>query len=215
MKQTTANVNLINKITTVSIRNQVKIPLQFHHEGSTAFVDFITFYGLCDEKEHLALGFNDWRNEVIPLIRIHSECLTGDIFGSLHCDCGKQLEECIQQMSKSSGILLYLRQEGRGIGLYNKLDCYTLQKNGLNTFEANESLGYEADLREYYVAAQMLTALNINQIKLLTNNDDKVRQLEGYGVKVVERISTRTYVNTFNKRYLKAKAYYSNHQLKI
>ena len=144
-----------------------------------------TFDGLVDGKEHLALGLGDWQRSLAraavggraPLVRPHSECLTGDVFGSQRCDCGPQLREAVERITDAGGLLLYLRQEGRGIGLYAKLDAYALQDAGLDTYEANVALGHGEDERDYTAAAQMLLALGADRIRLLSNNPDKAEQL--------------------------------------
>jgi GTP cyclohydrolase II len=137
---------------------------------------------------------------------LHSECLTGDVFGSQRCDCGLQLNEAIEKLSEEGGYLLYLRQEGRGIGLYAKIEAYLLQTAGLDTFEANERLGFGDDERNYRCAAEMLCALGVKRIRLLTNNPDKVRQLVAFGIDVVATVPTGVYVNQHNREYLRAKA---------
>jgi len=143
----------------------------------------------------------------VPLVRLHSECLTGDVLGSQRCDCGPQLREAVERISESGGYLLYLRQEGRGIGLYNKLDAYALQDSGLDTYEANTALGFGKDERDYTVAAQMLLALGIDDIDLLTNNPDKGAQLEAAGIRVNRQVPTRLHLSPGNGRYLAAKAW--------
>lgn len=189
-----------------SIRNKVCI--------NTSYGDacFYSFNNLSDKKEHLALVFNKADQCGVPIVRIHSECMTGDVFGSAKCDCGDQLDEAMQTFSEHGGIILYLRQEGRGIGLYNKLDAYSLQNKGFDTFEANQLLHFPDDLREYSVAAEMLHALNIKKIRLLTNNKEKVNDLKKYGIEVEERISTSVFVKEQNKGYLAAKKSKSLHQ---
>ncbi len=150
----------------------------------------LTFDGLVDGREHLALGLGDRaaplapERSAPPLVRPHSECLTGDVFGSQRCDCGPQLREAVERIADAGGFLLYLRQEGRGIGLYAKLDAYALQDAGLDTYEANLALGHGADERDYTVAAQMLHALGVGEVGLLSNNPDKADQLEALGVRV-------------------------------
>ena len=141
-----------------------------------------------------------------PLVRPHSECLTGDVFGSQRCDCGPQLREAVERIAAAGGFLLYLRQEGRGIGLYAKLDAYALQDAGLDTYEANLALGYAEDERDYTVAAQMLQALGVTRVALLSNNPDKAEQLSRLGVTVTERVPTAVHLSPANAGYLAAKA---------
>lgn len=191
----------------VKIRQAVKIPLQ----SGPAF--FYSFNGLMDGKEHFAVGFEDWEKQRLPLVRIHSECVTGDVFQSLKCDCGDQLEEALNLLQKEAGLLLYLRQEGRGIGLYNKLDAYALQQCGLDTYEANNKLNFPDDLRDYFVAVQMLKSLGVGRLRLLSNNPEKQRQLVQYGIAVEEVCSTGIYLKAENKRYLKAKKIKHQHTL--
>jgi len=175
---------------------------------------FFSFSGLCDPSEHFAIGFGAWRHHTAPLVRIHSECATGDIFRSALCDCGDQLEEAIRVLRAQHGVLMYLRQEGRGIGLYNKLDAYSIQADGVDTFSANEMLGLERDGRSYRAAAQMLRALGLNQIQLYTNNPDKRQQLQELGISVIGCRSTGVFVRPENRRYLHAKAR-AGHQLTL
>ena len=142
----------------------------------------------------------------IPLVRLHSECLTGDALCSLRCDCMEQLHESLKQISESSsGILIYLRQEGRGIGLFSKLQAYELQDTGLDTVQANIQLGYDSDMRDYGIAAAILNYFHIGKIKLLTNNPGKINSLEEYGIKVIERVPLKIAANKFNENYLKIK----------
>jgi GTP cyclohydrolase II len=148
-------------------------------------------------------------------VRLHSECLTGDVLGSRRCDCGPQLRESVERLEVDGGYLLYLRQEGRGIGLYAKLDAYVLQDAGLDTYEANEALGYPADARDYTVAAQMLLALGERRVRLLSNNPDKAVQLDAYGVTVAERVRTGVHLSEANARYLKAKRDHTAHTLDL
>lgn len=195
-----------------SVRNKVVIPL--HKEGGTE-ATFITFTGLVDGKEHIALGLGDFDSVDVPLVRIHSECLTGDVFASQRCDCGAQLEEAIQKVKEQGGYILYLRQEGRGIGLYNKIDAYALQLEGYDTFEANEKLGFADDLRNFEVAAQMLYSLGASKVRLLSNNPNKVQQLEQYQITVSEMVSTGAYISAGNHSYLKAKVLKANHRMVV
>jgi GTP cyclohydrolase II len=196
-----------------AIRTQVVIPLRFP-DGFTAECQAITFHGLVDGREHLALGFGAWaepdprrlRVAAVPLVRPHSECLTGDVFGSQRCDCGAQLREAVERISTVGGYVLYLRQEGRGIGLYAKVDAYELQDAGLDTYEANLALGHGEDERDYTVAAQMLHALGVRHVRLLSNNPDKAEQLEQLGISVVAQDPTGVHLSTDNVRYLAAKA---------
>jgi GTP cyclohydrolase II len=148
-------------------------------------------------------------------VRPHSECLTGDVFGSQRCDCGPQLREAVERIGAGGGYLLYLRQEGRGIGLYAKLDAYALQDDGLDTYEANLALGRGEDERDYGAAAQMLAALGVGPIRLLSNNPDKARQLAALGVPVVERVPTAAHVSEANVRYLRAKVEHTGHTLAL
>lgn len=195
----------------VTVRNSEIIPLK----NLASDVEFITFHGIVDGKEHIALRFTGWDKTSVPIIRIHSECMTGDVFHSLRCDCGEQLDEALSIMDKQGGIVIYLRQEGRGIGLYNKIDAYKLQSSGIDTYQANITLGFPKDNRDFMVAAQILKALNIESIRLLSNNPEKKNQLEHYGISVTEQISTSTFVNKFNQDYLQAKKNKTNHSLKL
>ncbi len=160
------------------VRTEVVVPLRFA-DGYATVGRVITFAGLVDGREHLAVGLGS--PPALPLVRPHSECLTGDVLGSQRCDCGAQLREAVERISEVGGYLLYLRQEGRGIGLYDKLDAYALQDDGLDTYDANLALGHAEDERDYTVAAQMLRALGVPAVALLSNNPDKAAQLTGLG----------------------------------
>ncbi len=178
--------------------------------------EILSFEQLKTAKEHVALIFKQAdKKQTYPLVRLHSECLTGDVFHSSRCDCGEQLEETIQKMGKDGGILLYLRQEGRGIGLYNKLDAYQLQSAGMNTYEANNHLGFPDDLRNFEDAADMLKALGVSNIRLITNNPKKIAEIQDYGIKLQEVIGTKVYIKADNEHYLKAKASHGKHLLDI
>jgi len=166
-------------------------------------------------QTHLALCMGSFSDEAI-LVRVHSECLTGDVFGSLRCDCGRQLEKAMQIISlEKKGVILYMHQEGRGIGLVEKLRAYNLQDKGMDTVEANEALGHKADLRDYGIGAQILVDLGIKQIRLLTNNPRKIVGLEGYGLKVSERLPLEIEPNAQNYKYLKTKKEKMGHYIDI
>ena len=204
-----------------TVRTSVTVPLRFADGWSTP-AQFLTFDGLADGKEHLAIGLGDWQGALagttssgVPLVRPHSECLTGDVFGSLRCDCGPQLREAAERIARAGGFLLYLRQEGRGIGLYAKLDAYALQDQGLDTYAANRALGRGDDERDYTAAAQMLHALGAGRIDLLSNNPDKAAQLEALGVTVAGRVPTGVHLSASNARYLQAKVTHTAHTIDL
>jgi GTP cyclohydrolase II len=196
------------------IRTRVTVPLKFA-DGYSTMADVVTFTGLADGKEHLALALGDVRNADVPLVRAHSECLTGDVFGSLRCDCGPQLREAVERIANVGGYLLYLRQEGRGIGLYAKLDAYALQDRGLDTSAANRALGHADDERDYTAAAQMLTALGASVVDLLTNNPDKPAQLRSFGIDVRSVLPTKVHASQANVRYLQAKVSHTAHTIDL
>ena len=159
-----------------------------------------------DNNSHLALSLGDFSHEKSTLVRVHSECLTGDVFHSQRCDCGDQLETAMQMIANNkSGVIVYLKQEGRGIGLLHKIKAYRLQEGGLDTVEANEKLGFSADLRDYGVGAQILKDLGITNITIMTNNPKKLVGLEGHGLNIVSRIPIKIKPNQNNKEYLKTK----------
>ena len=206
---------------TATIRTQMAAPLRFA-DGYATPARVFSFDGLVDGQEHLALGLGDRAAAVtsaggrtVPLVRPHSECLTGDVFGSQRCDCGPQLREAVERIADCGGFLLYLRQEGRGIGLYAKLDAYALQDAGLDTYEANLALGHREDERSYQVAAQMLRALGVSRVALLSNNRDKARQLRRFGVTVAELVPTGVHLSATNARYLATKAQRGAHTLDV
>lgn len=196
-----------------SVRRIVSVPIK---SGGAYFT---TFHGLSDKREHLAISFSPSPSssvkKYVPLVRIHSECLTGDVFGSAKCDCGDQLDESLNRLRAEDGVLLYLRQEGRGIGLYNKLDAYELQAQGLDTYEANRRLGFGSDERDYRVAAEMLKAMGVSEIRLLTNNPDKKTQLEAHGIRVNALVKTGAFVKAENRRYLEAKVRETFHRIDL
>lgn len=167
-------------------------------------------------EHHIALVMGNISDGESVLCRVHSECLTGDVFGSLRCDCGQQLDKAMRMIAeKGRGVLLYMRQEGRGIGLVNKLKAYHLQDNGMDTLEANIALGFKGDLREYYIGAQILSDLEIRSLELLTNNPDKIYQLEDYGMKIIRRIPIEIEANKYDSFYLKTKQDRMGHLLNI
>ena len=204
------------------VRTAVTVPLRFA-DGYATTARVVTFDGLVDGREHLALALGDWEGALArsaaggaaPLVRPHSECLTGDDFGSERCDCGPQLREAVERIAATGGFLLYLRQEGRGIGLYATLDAYALQDAGLDTYEANLALGWGEDERDYTAAAQMLLALGADRIALLSNNPDKAAQLDRLGVEVSERVPTAVHLSSANARYLTAKVVRTAHTLDL
>jgi 3,4-dihydroxy 2-butanone 4-phosphate synthase/GTP cyclohydrolase II len=182
----------------------------------TAFGDFtaVAFRERLTGKHHLALVKGEVDGQQDVLVRVHSECLTGDVFHSLRCDCGEQLDQALQQIAaEDRGVLLYMAQEGRGIGLLNKLRAYELQEQGLDTVEANLELGFAADAREWGIGNQILADLGLSTIRILTNNPKKISGLEGYGLTVVEQVPIETPPNAENRRYLAAKRDKLGHRL--
>ena len=212
----------LTELPPATVRTDVTVPLRFP-DGYTTTAQVFTFHGLVDGQEHLLLGLGDWQRALLrgalggpaPLVRPHSECLTGDVFGSQRCDCGPQLREATERITDAGGFLLYLRQEGRGIGLYAKLDAYALQDTGLDTYQANTALGRGEDERDYSAAAQMLRAVGADRIRLLSNNPDKAGQLELLGVAVTDRVPTGVHLNSGNIRYLATKRDHTAHTLAL
>jgi GTP cyclohydrolase II len=205
-----------------TVRNQVTVPLRFP-DGYATTARVFSFDGLVDGREHVAFGLGRWgvpldrhpTDGSAPLVRPHSECLTGDVFGSQRCDCGPQLREAVERIAGAGGFLLYLRQEGRGVGLYTKLDAYALQDAGLDTYEANLALGHAEDERDYTVAAQMLSALGVARVALLSNNPDKAEQLGRLGVTLTARVPTAVHLSPANAGYLAAKVSRAAHTLDL
>ena len=186
-----------------------KLPTQWGEFDIHGFED--PFKG----KEHIAITMGDCASEEPLPIRIHSECLTGDALGSLRCDCGEQLQEALQNIAElGRGAILYLRQEGRGIGLVNKIRAYSLQDQGADTVEANERLGFGADMRDYSICAPMLEHLGVRQVKLMTNNPRKINALKDLGINVVEREAIQAGSNPHNIQYLSTKAGKLGHMFK-
>lgn len=172
------------------------------------------FKGIGPQDEGVALVRGNLNGKTAPLVRVHSQCLTGDVLGSVRCDCGAQLELSLKKIAKApSGILLYLPQEGRGIGLMNKLRAYQLQDGGMDTVEANQELGFAADARDYDFSAQILKKLGAKKIRLLSNNPEKVRQLEAAGIQVVERVPCQPRVSSISRSYLQTKKKKMGHLL--
>lgn len=174
----------------------------------------IAYKSEVDVGEHIALTIGEWSKDDPVLVRIHSECLTGDVFGSLRCDCGEQIELALKMLAEEgTGVFLYMRQEGRGIGLHNKIKAYSLQDSGLDTVEANTSLGFEPDLRHYGVGAQILQDLGIKKLRLLTNNPRKVVGLSGFELEIVDRMPVEASVTDENRTYMETKKYSMGHIL--
>ena len=179
---------------------EVVLPTKFGDFKMAAFSDEI------EKKEYIAVFKGDLQGKEEVLVRLHSECLTGDVFGSKRCDCGEQLQKSLESINeKGEGLLIYLRQEGRGIGIYNKLKAYNLQDQGHDTVEANHLLGFKDDLRDFAVAAQIIKDFGIKSINILTNNPKKIESLEKYGIDVKKRIDSETEPTTENKKYLETK----------
>lgn len=182
------------------------------------FGDFkvIGFQSVLDDSDYVALVKGEWEEDEPILVRVHSECLTGDVFGSYRCDCGPQLHAAMEMVqAEGKGVILYLPQEGRGIGLINKLRAYKLQEEGADTVEANHKLGFKADLRDYGMGAQMLFMLGVRRMRLMTNNPRKIVGVQGHGLEVVERIPLEIQINPGNKKYMQTKKHKLGHILNI
>ncbi len=189
---------------------EAKLPTRYGEFTAIAYKSDI------DPDEHLALVMGDISTKEPVLVRVHSECVTGEVFGSLRCDCGEQVAQAMQNIAKAGrGVFLYMRQEGRGIGFHNKIHAYALQDKGMDTVEANLSLGFAPDLRDYGIGAQILAELGLHNIRLLTNNPKKVVGLEGYGLKVVETLPIIVAPNPYNRQYLETKRKKLGHLLKV
>lgn len=203
-----ADVDAYDDAVHLDIATRARLPV-----SASEMAEIVAFRSPDEPREHVALIVGQ-RDASPPVIRLHSECLTGDVLGSLKCDCGPQLHEALHQIADSTwGILLYLRQEGRGIGLVNKLRAYALQDQGFDTVDANVRLGFAVDARDFSVAARMLDLLGVGEVRLLTNNPNKVTGLEAAGIKVVERLPIILPANPHNERYLATKRDRTGHQL--
>lgn len=197
------NYNIVEQTVRESLLEmgeRVKLPTSYGDFEACAFTDRES------GNEHIALIKGNWRDDEVILVRLHSSCITGDIFGSCRCDCGSQLCNALEEIEKNGkGVIVYLNQEGRGIGLYNKMKTYKLQENGQDTIQANLSLGFKEDERDYKVGAIMLHMLKANKIRLITNNPDKAQALENYGVEVSEMVLLISERNQYNTKYLDTK----------
>src|SRR5690606_26781963 len=196
--------NLVHRIASV------RLPTDFGDFTAVGYTNDV------DDKEHIALVKGEIDPEKPVMVRVHSECLTGDVFGSHRCDCGPQLHAALAQIEQEgTGVLLYMRQEGRGIGLLNKLKAYELQENGLDTVEANLKLGFRPDLRDYGIGAQILKDLGVRKMRLLTNNPRKIAGLKGHGLEIVEVLPIQMPPNEDNLKYLRTKKIKLGHMLNL
>lgn len=203
-----AAVDAYGDANALHIAARAALPVEASETG-----ELTAFRSTADPREHVALTLGK-RDSSVPVIRLHSECLTGDVLGSLKCDCGPQLHHALHKIADAPwGILLYLRQEGRGIGLVNKLRAYQLQDQGFDTVDANLRLGFPVEARDFAIAAQMLKLMNVPAVRLMTNNPEKVTRLEAEGIKVVERIPHALPTNVHNQRYLDTKRDKTGHKL--
>ena len=205
------------KSTARKVKSRAKVKMVAQADLPTPYARFkiYGFKGNGPQEEAVALVRGNINGKKAPLVRVHSQCLTGDVLNSLRCDCRAQLELSLKKISKApSGILLYLPQEGRGIGLMNKLRAYELQDGGMDTVEANESLGFAADARDYDFSADILKQLGARKIRLLSNNPEKVRQLENAGIQVAERVPCEPPISQISRAYLKTKKSKMGHLLK-
>lgn len=202
------DVSAYQDASNLKIAARAKLPV-----SASATAELVAFRSTSDAADHVALVIGQ-RDGSVPVVRLHSECLTGDVLGSLKCDCGPQLHEALHQISEAKwGVLLYLRQEGRGIGLVNKLRAYALQDQGFDTVDANIRLGFAIDARDFAVAAQMLRLIAVDKVRLLTNNPEKVAGLEAEGITVAERLSLKIAANPHNAQYLETKRDRTGHKL--
>ena len=202
------NIISISQIIAYRRRHEKLIERVAEARLPTVHGDFqvIAYKSMVDPGEHVALVMGEWDPEEPVLVRIHSECLTGDVFESLRCDCGEQIRQALDMIGKEGkGVFLYMRQEGRGIGLHNKIKAYHLQDNGMDTIQANEELGFESDLRHYGIGAQILRDLDVKRMRHLTNNPEKVLGVSGYGLEIVEHVPVEMHANEENREYLQTK----------